>query len=95
MILEEFNHQNITYPGCTGMAPIGKGTDYRLNLNTNGGEMEADMILIAVGIRPDVKLANDLGLQIEKRGAIQVDFPSLHRKKEYTLWVTAAKFIIM
>jgi NADPH-dependent 2,4-dienoyl-CoA reductase/sulfur reductase-like enzyme len=36
--------------------------------------MEADMILIAIGIRPNVKIANDLGLQIGRSGAIQVDF---------------------
>ncbi len=56
------------------MTAIEEGKDYRLRLNTSKGEMEADMILIAIGIRPNVSLAGDLGLQIGKTGALQVDF---------------------
>lgn len=74
VILEELNRQNVTFFGDTGMTAIEQGKDYRLRLNTSKGEMEADMILIAIGIRPNVKIANDLGLQIGKTGAIQVDF---------------------
>ena len=81
VIQEELNRQSITFHGNMCMEAIEKGKDYRLRLNTDKGNMEADMILIAVGIRPNVKLAHDLGLQIGKTGAIQVDF-SQHTSKE-------------
>ena len=74
VILEQLNRHNITFLGNTRMEAIERGKDYRLRLNTDKGKLEADMILIAVGIRPDVKLAIDLGLQIGKSGAIKVDF---------------------
>jgi NADPH-dependent 2,4-dienoyl-CoA reductase/sulfur reductase-like enzyme len=74
VILEELSRQNISFSGNTRMESIERGIDYRLRLNDDKGGMEADMILIAVGIRPNVKLANDLGLQIGKSGAIKVDF---------------------
>jgi len=74
VILEELNRHNVTFFGETGMVAIEQGKDYRLRLNTTRGEMEADMILVAIGIRPNVKLAGDLGLLTGKTGAIQVDF---------------------
>jgi len=74
VIQEELNRQNVIFSGETGMTAIEEGKDYRLRLNTSKGEMEADMILIAIGIRPNVSLAGDLGLQIGKTGALQVDF---------------------
>jgi NADPH-dependent 2,4-dienoyl-CoA reductase/sulfur reductase-like enzyme len=74
MILEELTRQKVTFSPNTGMASIEEGKDYRLRLKTNNGDMEADMILIAIGVRPNVKLAGDAGLQMGKSGAIQVDF---------------------
>jgi NADPH-dependent 2,4-dienoyl-CoA reductase/sulfur reductase-like enzyme len=74
MVLEELNRQNVTFSGDTGMVAIEQGKDFRLRLKTTRGEMEADMILVAIGIRPNVKLATEVGLQIGKTGAIQVDF---------------------
>ncbi|MEI8173023.1 MAG: FAD-dependent oxidoreductase [Deltaproteobacteria bacterium] len=74
MILEEMTRQKVTFVPNTGMTSIEEGKDCRLRLKTNNGDMEADMILIAIGVRPNVKLAGDAGLQIGKSGAIQVDF---------------------
>jgi NADPH-dependent 2,4-dienoyl-CoA reductase/sulfur reductase-like enzyme len=74
MILEEMARQKVTFIPNTGMTSIEGGKDYRLRLKTNNGDMEADMILIAIGVRPNVKLARDAGVQIGKSGAIQVDF---------------------
>ncbi|MCX5853230.1 MAG: FAD-dependent oxidoreductase [Deltaproteobacteria bacterium] len=73
-ILEELTRQKVTFLPNTGMTSIVEGKDHRLRLKTNNGEMEADMILIAIGVRPNAKLAVDAGLQIGKSGAIQVDF---------------------
>ncbi len=74
VILEELTRQNVIFSGDTGMVSIEQGKDFRLRLNTTKGEMEADMILIAIGIRPNTKIANDIGLQIGSSGAIQVNF---------------------
>jgi NADPH-dependent 2,4-dienoyl-CoA reductase/sulfur reductase-like enzyme len=73
-ILEEMTRNKVTFVPNAGMTSIEEGKDYRLRLKTNNGDMEADMILIAIGVRPNVKLAGDAGLQIGKSGAIQIDF---------------------
>ena len=74
VIEEELSRQSVTFSPNTGMASIEEGKNYRLRLNTNNGAMEADMILIAIGVRPNIKLASDLGLQVGKTGVIQVGF---------------------
>ena len=40
---------------------------------TDQGTLPADMVILAVGVRPQVKLAQDAGLKIGSTGAIQVD----------------------
>jgi len=40
---------------------------------TDAGRIEADLVLIAIGVRPNVKLANDAGLEIGVTGAIKVN----------------------
>ncbi len=40
---------------------------------TEKGKFDADMVIVAVGVRPDIKLAQDSGLKIGKTGAIAVN----------------------
>ena len=40
---------------------------------TDQGTISADMVVLAVGVRPNVKLAKDAGLEIGTTGAIKVD----------------------
>jgi NADPH-dependent 2,4-dienoyl-CoA reductase/sulfur reductase-like enzyme/rhodanese-related sulfurtransferase len=40
---------------------------------TSSGEIRADMVLVAVGVRPNVSLAKDMGLELGETGAIRVD----------------------
>ncbi|MBD3181705.1 pyridine nucleotide-disulfide oxidoreductase [Candidatus Poribacteria bacterium] len=40
---------------------------------TNKGEAEADMIITAIGVRPNIELAKNAGLKIGETGAIWVD----------------------
>lgn len=42
-------------------------------VKTSQGVLPADMVILAVGVRPQVKLAKDAGLEIGATGAIQVD----------------------
>ena len=40
---------------------------------SDGTEISAEMIILAIGVRPDIKLAKEAGLTIGSRGGIQVD----------------------
>ena len=71
---DEMMRHAVRFSPNTGLTSIEEGKDRRLRLNTTRGEVEADMILLAIGVKPNVQLAADAGLQIGKSGAIQVDF---------------------
>lgn len=47
-------------------------TGLRAHLST-GESVECDLVLLAIGVKPDVKLARDAGLAIGERGGILVD----------------------
>ena len=40
---------------------------------SDGTEISAEMVILAIGVRPDIKLAKEAGLTIGSRGGIQVD----------------------
>lgn len=44
-----------------------------LRVRTDRGDLEADLVVVAVGARPNVALARDAGVQIGPTGAIAVD----------------------
>ena len=44
-----------------------------VSVTTDKGEYPADMVLVAVGVRPNTKLAADMGLALGETGAIKVD----------------------
>jgi CoA-dependent NAD(P)H sulfur oxidoreductase len=74
IIHDELTRHKVQFSPNTGISSIEEGIEHSLRLNTTGGYLEADMILIAIGFRPNTKLAADAGLQLGKSGAIQVDF---------------------
>jgi len=43
------------------------------SVTTDKGEYPADIVLIAVGVRPNIRLAKEMGLEIGETGAIKVD----------------------
>ena len=47
--------------------------NYSLAKLTSGKEIKTDLILIGIGVRPEVTLAKKAGLEIGKRGGIKVD----------------------
>lgn len=60
------------------------GVDLRLNAQasaieagavelTNGDRIETDLVVLAIGVRPDVTLAKQIGLTVGSRGGIEVD----------------------
>lgn len=51
---------------------LSKITDKGIELSS-GKEIEADLIILAIGVKPDVKLAKEAGLELGKTGAIKVN----------------------
>ena len=73
-VLAELERHQVGFVPNVDAQAVEVGKQYRLRLVTNHGEGEADMILMAVGIRPDTELAQRMGLPLGKNGAIRVNF---------------------
>ena len=73
-VLEELRRHGVDFVTETETRAVEEGKNHRLRLVTNHGGAEADMILMAVGIRPDVALAKQMGLPLGETGAIRVNF---------------------
>jgi CoA-dependent NAD(P)H sulfur oxidoreductase len=73
-IAQELQRNGVAFHGETGVNAIEAGRERRLRLETTRGALEADLILIALGVKPNVTLAGELGLQLGKSGAIEVNF---------------------
>jgi NADPH-dependent 2,4-dienoyl-CoA reductase/sulfur reductase-like enzyme/rhodanese-related sulfurtransferase len=58
--------------GCTVTSFAEKTGRVVLSTDT-GGDVEADLVLMTVGVRPDNRLAKEAGLEIGTTGAIKVD----------------------
>lgn len=57
-----------------GLARIVEGKGHSLIVVSEGGtELTADMVILAIGVRPETALARDAGLEIGPRGGIVVD----------------------
>jgi NADPH-dependent 2,4-dienoyl-CoA reductase/sulfur reductase-like enzyme/rhodanese-related sulfurtransferase len=57
--------------GVTGFEQAGDGSLVVRTLS--GGSFGADLVVLAIGVRPESKLARDAGLEIGERGGIRVD----------------------
>ena len=75
MVLEELNAHDVDF--ITHEKPIaveyGRGS-FPLRLITENLALDADIILFALGVKPNTTLARDMGLAIGSSGAIQVNF---------------------
>ncbi len=76
-VLDELRRHEVDFVTDAETKAIEAGKDHRLRLVTNHGDAEADMILMAVGVRPEVTLAKQMGLPLGKTGAIQVNFSQM------------------
>jgi CoA-dependent NAD(P)H sulfur oxidoreductase len=74
VVLDELRRHQVDFVTDVETKAVEAGKDHRLRMVTNHGDAETDMILMAVGIRPDVTLAKQAGLPLGKTGAIQVNF---------------------
>jgi NADPH-dependent 2,4-dienoyl-CoA reductase/sulfur reductase-like enzyme len=82
VILEELERHQVGFVTDVEVRAVEEGKGHRLRLITNRGEEEADIILLAVGIRPDTELARQMGLPLGKKGAIQVNFSQRTLREE-------------
>ncbi|TRZ89759.1 NADH oxidase [bacterium] len=74
MIVEELAKNQVEFLPETKPLAIEKGKEYRLKLHTNGGELDADLVLMGVGTKRNSVLAESMGLAMGESGAIKVDF---------------------
>ena len=57
-----------------GVSEFGQGPGDGLVVRTQGGRsFDADLVVLAIGVRPETKLARDAGLAMGERGGIRVD----------------------
>jgi NADPH-dependent 2,4-dienoyl-CoA reductase/sulfur reductase-like enzyme len=73
-ILDELVAHGVEFIGSTQAKAIEPSTNSALKIVTDAGIREAEMVLLAVGVRPDVSLAKAAGLNIGQTGAITVNF---------------------
>ncbi|HQL01550.1 MAG TPA: FAD-dependent oxidoreductase, partial [Smithellaceae bacterium] len=74
LMLEELQSHGVEFVANTAAQGIEKGSAAPLRVKTSTGDFEGDLVLLAIGVRPDATLAKTIGLRIGATGAIAVDF---------------------
>lgn len=72
-ILAAIRREGIDFIAETTLLSIERGSSCRLRLNTNHGPLEGDLILLAVGVKPNTALARAMGLALGDTNAIRVN----------------------
>lgn len=73
LMLEELKNNGVEFVPSAEATSIEVGTRAPLSVVTDQGKWDADMVLLAIGVKPDVRLAQELGLTIGKTGAVAVN----------------------
>jgi len=73
-VLDEIQRNEVSF--LTGRSPLAieKSDNGALRLITNDGDVEGDIIILALGTKPETALAHDAGIALGKSGALQVNF---------------------
>ncbi len=74
LLLQELNRQSVTFLAEQEPVAIEEGVNNRLRLITNQEELDVDLVLFSLGVRPNVQLAADMGVKLGNSGAIKVNF---------------------
>jgi len=74
LMLEELQANGVEFIGDAEALSIDKGAEALLKVTTDKGAFEGDMVLLAVGVRPNAALAKSAGISIGRTGAISVNF---------------------
>jgi CoA-dependent NAD(P)H sulfur oxidoreductase len=73
MMLDELQSHDVEFVANAAATAIERGVSAPLKVTTDKGVWEGDLVLLAVGVRPDVRLAQSIGLKIGDSGAIAVN----------------------
>ena len=74
IIRDEVTARGVTFVTGAVTVAIEGAAASRLALVTDRGTFDADIILMALGIRPDATLAGEAGIELGKTGAVRVDY---------------------
>ncbi|MCK9229471.1 MAG: FAD-dependent oxidoreductase [Syntrophales bacterium] len=74
MMIDELERQGVNFMPGTRPLSVEKGVDSRLRVITDQGELNADLVLMAVGVRNNSSLAQSIGCVLGESGAVKVDF---------------------
>ena len=73
VVLEELTNNGVIFMAHQSPVAVEKGSQSRLSLVTDREKIETDIIIFALGVRPDTALARGAGLAVGESGAISVD----------------------
>ncbi len=74
LVAAELERQGVDLSLCDSVMEACEGRDGRVRcVQTSQGTLEADLVLLAVGVRPNVALAASAGLALGATGAVAVD----------------------
>lgn len=73
-ILQELQKNEVEFLPETRPVAIEPGSECRLRVKTSRGDLDTDIVLVAIGIKYNIKLAESIGLKMGETGAIQVNF---------------------
>jgi NADPH-dependent 2,4-dienoyl-CoA reductase/sulfur reductase-like enzyme/rhodanese-related sulfurtransferase len=77
-----------------GVAAFERGDEKRIIVRTGkGASYEADLVILAIGVRPETELARDAGLEIGSRGGIRVD--TQMRTSDSRIWAVGDAVEVM
>jgi NADPH-dependent 2,4-dienoyl-CoA reductase/sulfur reductase-like enzyme len=74
MILEELDSNGVEFLPETRPLAIEPGSACRLRVRTSRGDLDADIVLMAIGTRRNTALAESIGVKMGETGAVQVNF---------------------
>jgi NADPH-dependent 2,4-dienoyl-CoA reductase/sulfur reductase-like enzyme len=74
VMLEELPAHGVEFVANATAQSIETGKDAPLRVKTDRGDFEGDLVMLAIGVRPDSRLAKAAGLKIGSSGAVAVNF---------------------
>jgi len=81
VVLEELTKNGVSFVAHNSPVAVEKGPDARLYLVTDKEKIGTDIIVFALGVKPNTRLAREAGLTTGESGAIGVD-SSQHTSRE-------------
>lgn len=72
-VMQEAASQGVSIRLDTKVVEVRRGASGRMVVGTTGGAIETDLVLVAVGVRPNVAFAKQAGISLGAGGAIAVD----------------------